>query len=137
MYNVNYDLIGSVPSMEIYRDVLPKLIAEYEASNDLAVEARRKIEALGSNHVAIATLAVPTDVVTDDLLGVASRVEVRGIDEIAAELDKAVHDPLGLFDAGSPAEIFAKGHGAQAQRAYAQAGAAECHIMVERHSNSC
>lgn len=56
MYNVNYDLIGSVPSMEIYRDVLPKLIAEYEASNHLAVEARRKIEALGSNHEAIATL---------------------------------------------------------------------------------
>ena len=37
--------------------------------------------------------------VADDLFRVTLRVEVCGIDEIAAELDEPVDDPLRLLDA--------------------------------------
>ncbi len=36
-----------------------------------------------------------------------------------------------LLDAGAPAEVLAEGHRAEAQRADAQAGAAERHVVVE------
>jgi hypothetical protein len=35
MKNVNYKLIGTVPSVEKYRDTLPALIAEYKAISAL------------------------------------------------------------------------------------------------------
>jgi hypothetical protein len=73
------------------------------------------------------------DVVADDLLGVASGVEVGGVDEIAAEFDVPIDDLLGLFDTGAPAEVFAERHCAQAQGADAQAGPSECHVLIQRH----
>ena len=76
------------------------------------------------------------DVVADDLLGVALGVEVGGVDEVAAELEEAVDDLLGLLDAGAPAEVFAEGHRAEAQRADAQTGAAEGHVVVQRHDGA-
>ena len=39
----------------------------------------------------------------------------------------------GLLDAGAPAQVFAEGHRAEAERADAQAGAAEGHVVIERH----
>jgi hypothetical protein len=59
---------------------------------------------------------VAPDVVADDLFGMTLRVEVRGIDEIPAELDIAVDDLLRFFDAGAPAKFFAEGHRAKAER---------------------
>lgn len=54
-----------------------------------------------------------------------------------AEFEVAVQDGLGVLDAGSPAEIFAEGHGPQGQRADTQSGAAERHIVVKRHEIPC
>src|SRR3984893_16723067 len=71
--------------------------------------------------------------VADDLFGMTFRVEVCGIDEIAAELDEPVDDPLRLLDAGAPAEVFSEGHRAETERAYTQAGTAEGNIVIEGH----
>ncbi len=38
--------------------------------------------------------------VANDLLGMTFRVEICSINEVAAELDEAVDDPLRLLDAG-------------------------------------
>jgi hypothetical protein len=64
---------------------------------------------------------VAPDVVADNLFGVTLRVHVCGIEEIATELDEPVDDLLRLFDAGAPAELFAKGHRAETERADPQA----------------
>jgi len=53
------------------------------------------------------------DVIADDLLGVAFGIEVRRVDEIAAEVDVAIDDALRLLDAGAPTEIFTEGHRAE------------------------
>jgi len=79
---------------------------------------------------------VAADVVSDDLLGVALRVEVRRVDEVATEIDVTVHDLLRLFDAGAPAEVLAEGHRTEAERAHPKAGAAERHVVVEGHAMS-
>jgi hypothetical protein len=76
------------------------------------------------------------DVVADDLLGVALRVEVRRVDEVAAEVDEAIDDLLGLFDARAPSEIVTECHRAEAERADTETGAAEGHVVVERHKGS-
>jgi hypothetical protein len=41
--------------------------------------------------------------IADDLLGVAFRVEVRGVDEVAAKLDETIDDSLRLLDARAAA----------------------------------
>jgi hypothetical protein len=76
---------------------------------------------LGRDDQTVAARAVASDVVADDLLGVAARIKVRGVDEVSAELQVAVHDLLRLFDARAPAEVFAEGHRAEAQRADTEA----------------
>src|SRR5262249_59260002 len=88
---------------------------------------------LGGDDEAVAARLVPPYVVADDLLGVAPGVEVRGVDEVAAELEVAIDDLLGLLHARAPAEVFAERHRAEAKRAHAQAGAPEGHVVVERH----
>jgi hypothetical protein len=57
--------------------------------------------------------------VADDLLGVPARVEVGGVDEVAAELEVPVEYLLRLLHgrAGAGADVFAERHGAQAERA--------------------
>ena len=71
--------------------------------------------------------------VADDLLGVALGVAVGGVDEVAAALEVAIEDLLGLFDAGAPAPVFAERHGAEAEGADAQARASERHVVIQRH----
>jgi len=85
---------------------------------------------------AIFQAGVAADVVVDDLLGVTFGVKVRGVDEVAAQLDVAVDDVLRLFDARAPAEFFTEGHRAEARRTDAQAGPAERHVMIETHRTS-
>jgi hypothetical protein len=43
--NVNYELIGSIPAMEPFRDTLPAMIAEYEAEAPKRVAVRAEIQA--------------------------------------------------------------------------------------------
>src|SRR3954462_2081532 len=88
---------------------------------------------LGRDDETVAACGMAADVVADNLLGVPLCVEVRGVDEVAAELDEAIDDPLRLLDARAPAEIFTEGHGAEAQRADADAGAAEGYVLIEWH----
>lgn len=47
---VNYDLIGSMPSMEQYRNSLPQMIAEYEAMKTTNVEGidKAKLEKMAA-----------------------------------------------------------------------------------------
>ncbi|HWM66444.1 MAG TPA: hypothetical protein VNO35_07650 [Steroidobacteraceae bacterium] len=52
------------------------------------------------DHQAVALRRVTTDVVSDDLLGVALRVEVCRVDEVAAGGDEAVQDLLRFLDGG-------------------------------------
>ena len=61
------------------------------------------------------------------------RVEVCGVDEIAAALNEAVDDLLRLFDAGAPAEAFAEGHRAEAERTHTKPRTAEGYIVIEGH----
>jgi hypothetical protein len=76
---------------------------------------------------------VAPDVVADDLLGMAPGIEVGGVDEVATEVDEAVNDLFGLLDAGTPTQVFAERHRPQAQRADAQTGSSECHVVIQRH----
>ena len=48
--------------------------------------------------------------------------------------EEAVDDLLGVLDAGAPAELLAEGHGAEAEGADAQAGAAQGDVVMERHA---
>jgi hypothetical protein len=43
--NVNYELLGSVPAMDEFRDTLPTLIAEYGAEAPKRAAARAEIQA--------------------------------------------------------------------------------------------
>jgi hypothetical protein len=63
----------------------------------------------------IATRTVLGKVVTDDFLGMAERVNVRGIDEIASALEVIVDNGVRRLDAGSPPEILSKSHGTEAK----------------------
>ena len=71
--------------------------------------------------------------VADDLFRVASRVTVGCVDEVAALVQIARQNGLGVGNAGTPAQILAEAHGAKAKRADAQAGAAEGNERIERH----
>ena len=70
---------------------------------------------LDRDDEAVALVALTADVIVDDLLRVPLGVEIGGIDEVAAQLEVAVDDRLGLLDDASPAEILAEGHGAEAE----------------------
>ena len=56
--------------------------------------------------------------------------------KLPPSLDVAVDDLLRLLDGRAPAEVFAEGHRAEAERADAQAGAAERDVMIEGHGVS-
>src|SRR4030081_938241 len=88
---------------------------------------------LGGGGEPVPPSAVAPHVVADDLFGMTFRVEVCGIDEIAAELDKAVDDLFRLLDARAPAEVFTEGHRAETERAHTQPSTAEGNIVIEGH----
>ena len=90
---------------------------------------------LGGDDEAVAASRVAADVVAEDLLGVTLRVEVRGVDEVAADLDVAVHDLLRFLDGGAPPEVFAERHRTEAQRADTESRSAERYVVIEWHEN--
>jgi C4-dicarboxylate transporter DctM subunit len=65
---------------------------------------------------------IASKLVADDLLGVALGVEVRGVDEVAAEIDESIDDALRFFDARTPSEVFAERHRAEADSHAARSG---------------
>ena len=58
----------------------------------------------------LAAARMATDMVADDLLRMALGIEVRGVEEVAAELDVAIQDLLRFLDAGTPTKIFTESH---------------------------
>src|SRR5258705_1052182 len=70
--------------------------------------------------------------VAENLLRVAVRVEVGGVDEVAAEIEVCLENLLGLLDAAAgAARVFAEGHRAEGKRADPQPGPAECDVLIE------
>jgi hypothetical protein len=43
MYEVNYELVGTIPSMNVFRDTLPSMIAQYEAGKAQAALHRAEL----------------------------------------------------------------------------------------------
>src|ERR1700735_3163878 len=76
------------------------------------------------------------DMVPDGLLRIALGIEVRGVDEVAAEFDVPIQNPLRFLDARAPSKIFTKSHRPQAEWAYPKTGTAEGHVMIERHGKA-
>ena len=111
---VQVDVVGLQAPQRVLAGVDQRLAARAAAVGIARIEVAAE---LGRDHQAIAAGGVAPDVVADDLLGVALGVEVGGVDEVAAEVDEAVDDLLGLLHAGAPAEVFAERHRPEAQRA--------------------
>src|SRR5690606_1987841 len=90
-------------------------------------------EKLGGDHHLVALYRVAADMVADDFLRVSPTVAVGGVDEVAAQFPVAVHHPIAFPGANADAPVLAEGHGAEAQGADTQAGAAEGNVVVEGH----
>ncbi len=88
---------------------------------------------LRGDHRALAPRRVAPDVVADDLFRVAAGIRVGGVDEVPAATHEGVHDRFRLLHAAAPAPVFAKGHGAKAERAHREAAVAEGEVVIERH----
>src|SRR5712692_2041382 len=127
---IEIDVIGLQPAQRLLALGDDRLAAGAAPIGIADVEVAAE---LGRDHQAVSLVAVTSDVIADDLLRVSLGVEIGGIDEVAAEPEVPVDHRLGLLDAASPAEILAEGHGAEAERAYAQARTAQGDIVVERH----
>src|SRR5690606_16304907 len=93
-------------------------------------------EKFGGDDGLMAFRPVAPEVIADDFFGVAVRVEIRGIDEVAAEVEIAVDDALAVGHAGAPAHLLAEGHTAEAERTDAQAGTAQGYVMIQWHNLS-
>ena len=129
VHPVEVDVVGLQPAQRLLAAGRERLAAGAAAVRIAREEVARE---LGGDDDAVAPARVAADVVADDLLGVAVGVDVGGVDEVAAALEEAVEDGLGVLDAGAPAPVLAEGHRAEAERADAQAGAAEGDVVVER-----
>src|SRR5215471_21080139 len=84
---------------------------------------------LRGEHDAVAELAF-ADELAEHLFTFAQGVAVSGVDEISAGFDVAVEELAGDALFGSPAPFGTEGHGAEAERADAKAGAAESCVFV-------
>jgi hypothetical protein len=84
---------------------------------------------LGGDHGPVAAPAALREPAPDDLLGQAlagmPAVDVGGVEEVHALLVGAVHDREGVLLRGLRAEV----HGAEAQPAHGQPGAAEVRVL--------
>ncbi len=76
---------------------------------------------LGRQHGLLAPAAALREPPADDLLGLGAAVDVGGVEEVHARLQRRVHQLVARRLVGVRAEV----HGAEAQRADAEAGAAE------------
>lgn len=92
-------------------------------------------EPLGGDDESVAgargAALVLDEVVAEDLLGVSLVVDVGGVDEVAAGVEVAVDELEGLLLLDADAPFGPEGHGAEAEWADAEAGAAEGDVVVE------
>lgn len=86
---------------------------------------------LGGDDDAVAQGPVG-DELADQTLALAPRIDVGGIDEVAARLDIGVEDGARSVRVGAPA-LRAEGHGAERHRADHKAGAAESAEVCKGH----
>jgi hypothetical protein len=85
---------------------------------------------LGGHDDAVARHLQVLQCLSGDLLGYTGRVDVGGVDEVDAGVQRLADQPLGvsllqLADLGPQAGAAAEGHGAQAELRHEQAGAAQ------------
>jgi hypothetical protein len=83
MRDINYDLIGSVPAMEAFRDTLPEVIARYEASRPAAKATSIKIENLFKTGGAAAVAEFMKTIVNDP--AVTARIADGVVIELCAQ----------------------------------------------------
>ncbi len=130
MQPVEVDVIGPQPAQRVLAGgddrLAPRASAVRIAGIEIAAELR-------GDDQAIALGGIVADMVADDLFGVALGVAVRGVDEVAAEIDEPIDDLLGFLDARPPAVVFAEGHGPQAHGTDPQARPAEGDVVVQGH----
>ena len=74
------------------------------------------------------------EVLAEDGLGVALRVAVRGVDEVAAPVDVVVEDALRVSDLGAPPPLLAERHRPEAERADAKPAGADGEVVSDRHA---
>ena len=81
--NVNYDLLGSIPSMDVFRGSLDRLIADYEAGAPNIAERQAEFERIKAEG---------------------------GIDALSAHVDKLLSDPkvINRIALGSTIELCAQ-----------------------------
>ena len=84
---------------------------------------------LGGQHDLLPPAAALGEPAADDLLGLAAAVDVGGVEEVDAGLERRVHDLVAVGLVGLRPEV----HRAEAQRADPQAGAAEVAIVHGRN----
>ena len=91
---------------------------------------------LGRDHRAFPPAVALREPPADDRLGEPATVAVHvgGVEEVDAEVERAVHDPVafGLLGLHAGLAAHAEVHGAEAQRADAEAGAAEQSVVHGR-----
>src|SRR5204863_2921426 len=92
---------------------------------------------LRRDHRALASTLAPGEPAPDDRLGEAAAVavDVGGVEEVDAEVEGSVHDPVTLVLLGLRAAsglLHAEVHGAEAERADPEAGTAEQSVVHGR-----
>ena len=92
-------------------------------------------EELAGQHEAVTETGSRREEVADDLLGMPVRVEVGGVDEVAAAVEVGLQHALGLGDARAPAALLAERHGPEGKGADAQTGAPEGEVVIEFHGS--
>jgi len=107
VHPVQIDVIGLQPPQRLLARGCDRLPARAAAVRIALIEVA---EELGRDDDAVAARAVASDEVADDLLGVPLRVDVGGVDEIAAAFHEARDDGFGLGDARPPAPVVAERH---------------------------
>jgi hypothetical protein len=134
-----FDRRGRIEAVNLVQvDVieLQALEARLDAVHDVVARGtarvggfRRRAEHLGGNHHLVTRHLQVFKREAGDLLGQALRVDIGGVDEIDARIDRAANETLGiglLQIADLPPDAFAaaKRHGAETEFRNKQAGAA-------------
>jgi hypothetical protein len=89
-------------------------------------------EELRRQHHVLAPAWPGCEPIAEDLLGVAVGVEVRGVDEVPAQVEIRLEDALGLLDRRPGAtRVVAERHRAERERADPQSGPTEGDVVIE------
>jgi hypothetical protein len=128
MQPVEVDVVGLQPPQRLLKLGDERLAAGAAPVRVAGVEVGEELRA---ERDAFAPAGLGGEELADDLLGVAVGVDVGGVDDVAAAVEVLGEHRLGGLGARAPAVVLAEGHGAQRERADAQARAAERDVGVE------